>query len=81
MKSESNTRFVLGTAAVLITTLPGKGFKIVDPLPGLLVPSIPDGAATVTVNGASYREFGEYGPRRSTAEAIKCIWAFARTEP
>jgi len=36
----------------------GKGFKIVDPPLGLLVPSIPDGAATVTVNGSNYREFG-----------------------
>ena len=36
----------------------GQGYKIVQPPVGVLVPSIPEGAATVTVNGAKYFEFG-----------------------
>ena len=37
--------------------------------PGVLVTSLPEGAATVTVNGSNYREFGKFGIGHSTAEA------------
>jgi outer membrane lipoprotein-sorting protein len=36
----------------------GQGYKIVDPPVGVLVPSIPEAAAIVTVDGAKYFEFG-----------------------
>jgi hypothetical protein len=36
----------------------GQGYKIAEPALGTLVPSIPEGAAAVTVNGAKYFEFG-----------------------
>jgi hypothetical protein len=35
-----------------------KGYKIVEPPPGILVTSLPKGAVTVTVNNVNYREFG-----------------------
>jgi hypothetical protein len=39
---------------------------------GVLVTSIPDGAATVTVNGANYREFGGiwYRPFYSGSDVV-----------
>jgi hypothetical protein len=50
----------------------GKGYKIVQPPPGVLVASLPEGAATVTVNGANYREFGGiwYRPFYSGSDVV-----------
>jgi len=47
----------------------GQGYKIVQPPAGVLVTSIPQGSATVTVNGANYREYGGVSTGHSTAEA------------
>jgi hypothetical protein len=49
-----------------------KGYKIVEPPPGILITSLPNGAVTVTVNGVNYREFGGvwYQPFYSGSEVI-----------
>jgi hypothetical protein len=48
------------------------GYKITDPPPGVIVTSLPKGAAIVTVNGVNYREFGGvwYQPFYSGSEVI-----------
>src|ERR1700752_2941986 len=70
----------------------GQSYKIVQPPLGVFVTSIPEGAATVTVNGANYREFGGvwYRPFYSgsdrelifevTQEANGGYWAECLTE-
>ena len=48
-----------------------KGYKIVEPPPGILITSLPKGAVTVTVNGVNYNivNSAEYGTSRSTVGA------------
>ena len=48
------------------------GYKITDPPPGVMVTSLPNGAALVMVNGVDYREFGGvwYQPFYSGSEVI-----------
>jgi Family of unknown function (DUF6515) len=48
------------------------GYKITNPPPGVMVTSLPNGAAVVTVNGVDYREFGGlwYQPFYSGSEVI-----------
>jgi hypothetical protein len=50
----------------------GNGYKITDPPPGVIVTSLPNGAANVTVNGVNYLEFGGvwYQPFYSGSEVI-----------
>jgi hypothetical protein len=52
------------------------GYEIVQPPVGVLVESIPKGATTVTVNGANYLEFVEYGTGLSTVAATWFIKRF-----
>jgi Family of unknown function (DUF6515) len=49
-----------------------KGYKIVEPPPGLLIMSLPKGAVAVTVNNVKYREFGGvwYQPFYSGSDVI-----------
>jgi len=59
-------------ALVMFYKPAGQGYKIVQPPVGVLVTSIPEGAANVTVNGAKYFEFGGiwYRPFYSGSDVV-----------